>query len=49
MIPKPYYEEHKEYLSEKLSAQYECTTESKIFTVFFIVIVVIALLVGICL
>jgi len=49
MLPKPYYEEHKEYLSEKLSAQYDCTTESLIFVVFFIVIVVVALLVGVCL
>ena len=49
MLPKPYYEEHKEYLSEKLSAQFDCTTEDKIFVVFFIVIVVVALLVGICL
>ena len=48
MIPIPYYEEHKEYLSEKLSAQYECTTESLIFVVFFVVIVVVALLVGVC-
>ena len=49
MLPKPYYEEHKEYLSEKLSAQYDCTTEDKIFVIFFIVIVTIAVLVGICL
>jgi hypothetical protein len=48
MLPKPYYEEHKEYLSEKLSTQYDCDTESIIFVVFFVVIVVIALLVGVC-
>jgi hypothetical protein len=49
MNPQLYYEEHKEYLSEKLSAQYDCNTENKIFVVFFLIMIVVALLVGICL
>ena len=44
-----YYEDHPDQLSYKISDQYDCTTEDKIFIVFFVVIVVIALLVGICL
>jgi hypothetical protein len=43
-----YYEDHPDQLSEKIKDQYDCDTEDKIFVVFFAVIIVIALLVGIC-
>jgi len=44
-----YYEDHPDQLSEKIKDQYDCTTESLIFVVFFVVIVIVALLVGVCL
>ena len=45
-IEEQKYEELRQQ-SLKLSVQYDCTTEDKIFVVFFIVIVVVALLVGV--
>lgn len=44
-----YYEDHPDQLSYKLTDQYDCTTEDKIFVVFFIIIVAVVLLIGICL
>lgn len=43
MIPKPYYEEHKEYLSEKLKDQYDTNKGDMIILIFFAICVLIAL------
>jgi len=47
MIPKPYYEEHKEYLSEKLRDQYDTDKGDLIVISFIVIITVVVWILGV--